>query len=34
MYLKKIENIKEMVDEKYLSNKNKTAVTINITYEI
>lgn len=29
MYLKKIENIKEMVDEKYLSNKNKTAVTIN-----
>lgn len=29
MYLKKIENIKELVDEKYLSNKNKTAVTIN-----
>lgn len=29
MYLKKIENIKELVDEKYLSNKNKIAVTIN-----
>ena len=29
MYLKKIENIKELVDEKYIPNKNKTAVTIN-----
>ena len=29
MCLKKIENIKEMVDEKYLPNKNKTAVIIN-----
>ena len=29
MYLKKVENIKELVDEKYIPNKNKTAVIIN-----